>query len=299
MAGTLREEMARRPMVCDGAMGTQLIARGLGPGECAERWNLEQAPRVASVHEAYLAAGCDMVTTNTFGGTTATLERHGLAERAGEVNRCGAALARRAADAAGGLRFVLGDIGPFGGFLEPVGEMRPDELLAMFQRQAEALAAGGVDGFIVETMVDPAELSLAVRAARGVGKPVMATYAFNAVEDGFRTIMGTTAEEAMRAAIEAGADAAGTNCGTSLSLEQYAQLAERLLGAAGNTPVIVQPNAGSPVMLDGQLQYRATPEDMAALAQRLLGLGVRVIGGCCGTTPAHLGAMARTVRAWR
>jgi 5-methyltetrahydrofolate--homocysteine methyltransferase len=317
--------------------GTQLIARGLQPGVCGETWNLERPEAVESIHRAYRQAGCDLVTTNTFGANSTNLERHGLAAQTAVFNLAGAQTARRAADGAiegleasrvsglasrgGGLPinrltdspinqstipggWVLGDIGPFGGFLEPLGDMTPGVLLEVFRGQAQALRDGGADAIIIETMVDPAELSIAVKAAKTVANwPVIATYAFNRDQGnsggggklrGFRTVMGTSVQDAMAAAIDAGADVVGANCGTSLSLEDYLRLAEQLVAAAGpsKTPVILQPNAGSPQMIDGKLVHSATPADMAGLVKPLLGIGVRIIGGCCGTSPEHLRAMA-------
>ncbi|MEX0774135.1 MAG: homocysteine S-methyltransferase family protein [Phycisphaeraceae bacterium] len=295
----LLETLRQRPLLCDGAMGTQLIARGLTGGACAELWNVQQPQVIAAIHTAYLTAGCAMITTNTFGACSAALTRHGLGERTAELNRAGAKLARKAADDAGGERWVLGDIGPFGDFLEPLGEMTLVELEAIFRQQAAALYEGGADGVIVETMVDPAESAAAIRAAKAVNDwPVIATFAFNRVGDGvltFRTVMGVAAGDAVRQAIAAGADIVGANCGTSLSLEDYAALSAELVQAAGDTPVIVQPNAGSPSMVDGQLRHPAKPHDMAAAIPCFLKAGVRVIGGCCGTTPAHLQAMAATM----
>ena len=291
----LMQWLSQRALVCDGAMGTQLMARGLASGECGERWNVERPEDVEAIHRAYRDAGCDLLTTNTFGGTSAALERHGLAERVAKLNLAGAQVARRAA---GDQCLVLGDIGPFGGFLEPVGDMTAEHLLAMFYRQAEALKEGGADAIIIETMSDSAEMAVAIRAAKQVATlPVIATYAFaHAEANAFRTMMGTTVRDAVAAAIEAGADVIGANCGTSLGLDDYRRLAEHLAAAAGKAPVILQPNAGAPKMDGGNLVYPATPADMAKLAPVLKKIGVKILGGCCGTTPDHLRAMAK---AWK
>ncbi len=285
-----------RPRLADGAMGTQLMQRGLVSGACGELWNVEHPDRVAAVHRDYAQAGSEWILTNTFGGSAAALERHGLAERAAELNRAAARLAR---DALGDSVLVLGDIGPFGDFLEPYGLMTADRLLAIFSEQAEALAEGGVDAFIVETMASPDELAIAVEAARRVGdRGVVASYAFDRSANGsFRTMMGTSVEEAIHRAVDAGADIVGANCGTSLSLDDYVRLAEQIVAAAGETPVILQPNAGSPENVDGQLVYPASPENMAELVPKLVQVGVRVIGGCCGTTPEHLKAMRQALDA--
>lgn len=293
----LLSELAARALVCDGAMGTQLFARGLASGECSLKWNLERPDDVAGVHQAYCQAGCDLVTTNSFGGSRFALAGHGLAGRVAELNRAAAQIARRAAANRG---WVLADVGPFGDFLEPVGEVTADELRVAFQDQIAALVAGGADAVLVETMSDPAEAVVGVEAAKAAAPqlPVIVTYSFQKTAAGdFRTMMGTTAATAIGRAIAAGADVVGTNCGTDLSLEDYVALAKILVAAAGKTPVIVQPNAGTPRSENGKLIYNATPEQMAATARQLLAAGVRIIGGCCGTAPEHLAAMSRSVAA--
>ncbi|MEI8289892.1 MAG: homocysteine S-methyltransferase family protein [Verrucomicrobiota bacterium] len=292
----LLEELARRPLVCDGAMGTQLMARGLTSGACGMTWNIDQPGNVGDIHLAYRNAGCNLITTNSFGGTRFALELHGLAGRVTELNRAAARVARAAA---GDNGWVLGDVGPFGDFLEPVGDVTADELREAFQAQITALLEGGADAVLVETMSDPAEAIVGVEAAKAcnAAAPVIVTYAFQKTAPGeFRTMMGTTAADAMLRAIAAGADIVGTNCGTALSLDDYLELAGQLVTAAGKTPVIVQPNAGSPHTENGKTIYKATPEEMAATAARLLATGVRIIGGCCGTTPALLAAMSRAIK---
>jgi 5-methyltetrahydrofolate--homocysteine methyltransferase len=276
-------------------MGTQLIERGLKLGESCALWNIERPREVQAIHRAYREAGCDLITTNTFGGNRLTLSTHGLADHARDINSKGAANAREAAGEDG---WVLGDVGPFGGFLAPAGDMTADALMEVFTAQLQGLKEGGVDGIMIETMVDPAEVAVAVQAARQMGDwPVIATYAFSRRDGAFRTLMGTTAERAMQAAIDSGADVVGANCGTALSPDDYAALAEELLTTAGDVPVIVQPNAGAPRMTGQGVTYPASPAEMAKLAAVLCGAGVKVIGGCCGTTPAHLRAMASAVRA--
>jgi 5-methyltetrahydrofolate--homocysteine methyltransferase len=292
---SLLQELSRRPLVCDGAMGTQLFARGLAGSECGMLWNVERPGDVGGIHLAYRNAGCDLITTNSFGGSRFTLERHGLAGCGAELNRAAARVARAAA---GDNGWVLGDVGPVGDFLEPVGDITVDELREAFQAQIGALFEGGVDAILVETMSDPAEAVVGVEAAKACAPnlPVIVTYAFQKIAPGeFRTMMGTRAEVAIRRAIEAGAEIVGTNCGTALSLDDYLELAGQLVAFAGATPVIVQPNAGSPRTENGRTVYVATPEQMAATATLLLAAGVRIIGGCCGTTPEHLAVMSRAI----
>lgn len=277
-------------------MGTQLFARGLASGACGMLWNIERPGDVGGIHLAYRDAGCNLITTNSFGGNRFALELHGLTARVAELN-CAAARVARAA--AGDDGWVLGDVGPFGDFLEPIGDVTEDELREAFGAQIAALLEGGADAILVETMSDPAEAVVGVEAAKACSPevPVIVTYAFQKTSPGeFRTMMGTTVAEAIGRATAAGADIVGANCGTALSLDDYVALAGQLVDAAGGAHVIVQPNAGSPVIEDGHTVYRATPEEMAATAIRLLDAGARVIGGCCGTTPAHLAAMTRAVR---
>lgn len=286
------QKLAAGPLLCDGGMGTQLILRGLPSGVGADLWTLENPNAVREVHEAYVAAGCDFVTTNTFGASRMNIERQGEGVDAYELNLAAAQLAR---EAAGDRAFVLGDIGPYGGFLEPVGDDDPDQVLESFMEQSRALEAGGADGIIIETMADPVEAKLAIEAARGgTGLPVISTFAFDA-GPAYRTMMGATVEAAIKTALDAGASVVGANCGTGMSLEDYAVLADQVVRAAGGAPVIMQPNAGAPQMVDGKLTYVATPEQMSSLAPRLLASGVRILGGCCGTSPAHLAAIRNVV----
>ena len=277
-------------------MGTQLFARGLASGSCGMLWNIDRPGDVGGIHLAYRDAGCDLITSNSFGGSRFALELHGLAGRVAELNRAAAQVARAAA---GDHGWVLGDVGPFGDFLDPVGDVTADELREAFQAQIAALLEGGADAILVETMSDPAEAVVGVEAAKACNPavPVIVTYAFQMTAPGeFRTMMGTGVAEAVRRATEAGAEIVGTNCGTALSLENYVELARQLVAAAGTAHVIVQPNAGSPLIVNGLTVYHATPGEMAATATRLLDAGVRIVGGCCGTTPAHLAAMSQAIR---
>lgn len=286
----LLDAIKTRVLLCDGAMGTQLQLRGMKPGECGESWNVTRPDDVRAIHAAYVDAGCDLITTNSFGGSGVALRRHGLEPRVTELNLAAARIAR---EAAGDDRWVLGDIGPLGELVEPFGDISEDDARAAFAAQAAALAEGGADALLVETMADPNELAIAVRAAKLAAPklPVIATFTFSRGGGTFRTMMGTTVTDAVAAAIDAGADVVGSNCGTSLSLADYLDLAVELVQHAGTTPVILQPNAGSPRERDGKLVYDATPRDMATMTPRFLQTGLRLFGGCCGTTPAHLAAM--------
>jgi 5-methyltetrahydrofolate--homocysteine methyltransferase len=291
----LRQELARRPLLGDGATGTQLQQMGLAPGACGELWNVSEPERVRELHRRYVAAGADLLTTNTFGGTSFVLGNHGASHRVRELNLAGARLAR---EIAGAARWVLGDIGPFGGMLEPLGDTPAEDAGRAFREQASALLEGGADAILIETMSDPVEVELAVRASRAAGaKLIFATYAFQQSAVGFRTMMGTTVTDAVTAALTAGADVVGANCGTELSLDDYEKLTRELVTAAKGTPVLVQPNAGSPVLRDGKISYAESAAQFAAAVPRLLAAGARLVGGCCGSTPEHIAAMRPLVPA--
>jgi 5-methyltetrahydrofolate--homocysteine methyltransferase len=283
-------------MLADGAMGTQLMARGLSSGTCCEQWNLDRSDDVEAIHRQYADAGCDLITTNTFCGSSVGLSRHGLEEHMREINQRAALLARRAA---GEGAWVAGNIGPTGDAVSPFGQLTPRELSGIFFKQALALHAGGVDAYAIETMSDPDEMAVAIKAAkRAEGLPIIATYAFGKAGGNFVTLTGAGVPEAIDRAVQAGAEIVGANCGTLLSIEDYLRLAEELVDVAGGTPVILQPNAGSPVVRNGKTHYAATPSDLAALVIQLLDAGVQMVGGCCGTTPAHLHAMAQAMDAY-
>ncbi|MCC5831373.1 MAG: homocysteine S-methyltransferase family protein [Phycisphaeraceae bacterium] len=285
-------------LFCDGGMGTQLMAAGMNLGQCATLFNVERPEVVSDIHRRYAEAGCDLLTVNTFQGSATALAQHGLEGRVEELNEAGARLARQVADdlakADRPAPLVLADIGPFGGFLEPLGETSRDELTRLFTQQLAAQQRGGADAVIIETMSDATEMDVALRTARALGDwTLIASFAFErGAGGGFHTMMGLDVEAAVQGALESGADVVGANCGSSLSLDDYVTLAERLVAAAGDHPVIIQPNAGTPVLIEDRSVHPATPEQMAALVPRLIDAGVRIIGGCCGTTPEHLRAMS-------
>lgn len=281
------EWLGARVVVGDGAMGTQLMAAGMAQGVSPELWGSEHPEAVLAVHRRYVEAGCDLITTNSFQGTATALGQHGLAGRACELNRTAAQLA---VEACADKAWAMGSIGPSGEFLEPYGDMTPQELEAVFAEQVAALVEGGVQGFTVETMSDPNEAACAVRAAKSSGLPVMATFAFQRGPNGFVTMMGVGVEACLQAVRDAGADVVGGNCGTDLELEAYVELGRHVASFGGAT--VLQPNAGRPEMVEGRLTYRVSPEEMAEVAVRLRDAGLAVIGGCCGTSPAHLSCMS-------
>jgi 5-methyltetrahydrofolate--homocysteine methyltransferase len=293
----LMKELAERPVCGDGAMGTLLMARGMGSGDCGMTWNLDRPGDVTAIHRAYRNAGSQLITTNSFGGSRFVLAMHG---HAGDVAKLNEAAAKAACEAAGDDAWVLGDVGPCGDFLEPVGELSEDEVREAFAEQIRALIAGGADAILVETMSDPVEMTVGIEAALQCDPqiPVIATYAFQKTAGGeFRTMMGTPVAEAIGRAVASGASIVGANCGASLDLEDYVTLCREIVAAAGEAHVIIQPNAGSPQQIGDKTLYLATPEQMADTATRLLDAGARIVGGCCGTTPAHLEAIAGAVAA--
>jgi len=304
---SLRERIERGVLVLDGAMGTQLFARGVEVGVCNDYLNVRSPDVVCEVHRAYLDAGSDAVLTNTFGANRYALGRHRLGGEVVAINRAGAEAARRAA---GEEKYVLGDIGPSGDFLEPLGTLKADELEEAFAEQAKALVAGGVDGLIVETMTALDEVRIAIEAAKSAAGnlPVFASMSFDKVADGFKTMMGVDVESAVAKMVSAGADAVGFNCGTA-TLDEYVELAAefvsavealektRLTSHGSLVTIFAEPNAGKPELIDGKAVYRVRPEEFAAAAKRIRAAGITIIGGCCGTTPQHIAAAARALRA--
>ena len=293
----LRERIEQGLLILDGAMGTQLIARGIAPGVCNDNLNVESPEIVLDVQRAYIAAGSEAIITNTFGANKYTLSRHGLGDKAEEINRAGVRLAR---EAAGDDRYVLGDIGPTGDFLEPLGLLKGDELKEAFAAQARGLADGGADGIIVETMTAVDEAQITVEAVRSVCElPIFVSFAFDPVGDDFRTMMGVDVSGAVSRLAGLGIDAIGFNCGT-LSLEGYTRLAakfvETVSSKSAKVKILAEPNAGRPELVGSQAAYRVSPKDYAAAVEKIYAAGVTIIGGCCGTTPAHIEALARKLK---
>jgi 5-methyltetrahydrofolate--homocysteine methyltransferase len=271
----------------DGALGTLLQERGLEGGAAGELWNVENPAAVRAAHEEYARAGATILTTNTFGGTRPRLDMHGLGDRVHELNAAAARLAREVADAHGLL--VAGDLGPTGELLEPLGTLTEAEAETLFAEQLEGLVGGGIDLVLVETMSDLGEVRAAVAAAARVvpGLPVVATMSF---DTNLRTMMGVAPAVAVREIGGLGVAAVGANCGRGPEeMEQIMAVmaAERPDGVL----LVAQSNAGLPQVVGDHFEYDATPADMAAHAARLREIGVDLIGGCCGSTPAHVAAM--------
>ena len=290
MSRDFLKELRKRPILFDGGMGTMLQRLGLKPGGCPDELNLTEPGMIKKVHRAYREAGSDVVTTNTFGANRIKLKEYNLEGRLREINVSAARLAREAAGEEG---FVAGDMGPTGAFIEPVGEIGFDEAVEVFSEQARALKDGGADLFIIETMMDIKEVKAAIIAAREAGLPVAATMTF---DETMRTVLGTPPESFALMAESLGAACIGANC--SLGIEG---IYKALLDMAGVTtvPLMAQPNAGIPVLKGGETVFPATPEEMAAYVPRLVEAGVRVLGGCCGTTPEHIKRFAGVFKSTR
>jgi len=279
MSVRFMERVARGPVLFDGGMGSLLIARGLTLGEAPELWNVDRPEVVRDAHRAYFDAGSDVVTTNTFGGTGLKRGAKGLADRMEELNRAGAEVALSVRPDG---RFVAGDLGPTGKVTGLPGEVSAESLRASFADQARTLAGAGVDLLIVETMYDLEEARAAVSAAVETGLPVVATMTFERKPRGYFTLMGNCPEECVSALEKAGASVVGVNC--TLGPEDMLDLLSAIRPLT-TLPLLAQPNAGQPTLVDGEAVYSAAPDVFARQVRRLVEEGADLVGGCCGTTP--------------
>lgn len=268
-------------LIADGATGTTLQKAGLPTGTAPERWNLENPDAIRALHRGYVEAGADLILTNTFGGSRPRLRIEELGDQVHEVNLAAARLAR---EVAGDKVLVLGDIGPTGQLLEPLGILTYDEAVTAFAEQAAALAEGGVDAILIETMSDLKEAKAAIEGTRqATGLPILVTMSFDTHG---HTMMGVKPAQAARELWAMGVAAVGANCGRTLSenLEAIRQMREAMPQAT----LMAKPNAGLPRMDGGQSVYDVTPEIMVDYAQKFAALDVKIFGGCCGSTPDHI-----------
>jgi len=273
--GILLERLAEKKLlVSDGAWGTMLQAKGMGPDDCPEEWNISHADEVKSVAAAYAEAGSDVILTNTFGGSALKLKKMNLEGRVAEFNEAGA---RNSLEAAPGV-VVAGSVGPTGEFMAPAGEITVEQMEQVFAEQIAAMLAAGLKAICVETMAAVEEAACAIRAAKNLDPhvDVMATMTFDGTAKGYRTMMGVSPAQAAAALVEAGADVVGSNCGNGI--EQMIEIA-----------------AEFPELIDGKTVFRQSPEHMAGLVGPLVDAGANIIGGCCGTTPEHIRAMRSVV----
>ncbi len=289
---SIYELLEKSALASDGAMGTMLQEAGLTDGGSPELWNVERPEEIEKILESYASAGASFITTNTFGGTRGRLGMHGLESRVAELNKAGAAIARKVADRHPGV-FVMGDIGPSGDLMEPMGTLTLESGKELFAEQIRGLVAGGVDAILIETMSDLGEVEAAVNAAHEVAPelPVIVTLSF---DTNLRTMMGVKPAAAVTQLAAMGVRIIGANCGRGV--DEMLLIAKELVGARPEGVfIITQSNAGLPKLQGDVFIYDGSPEDMADYARQMVELGVNIIGSCCGSTPAHTRAIASTL----
>ncbi|MFB3813320.1 MAG: homocysteine S-methyltransferase family protein [Terriglobales bacterium] len=294
MRTPLRAVLAsRRLLISDGGNGTELQKIGLEPGGCGESWNVLHPERVRTVHASYLNAGSEIITTNSFNGNAFALGRWDMP---GRVREFAVAAARIARGVAGDNRYVMGSVGPCGGFLEPLGDITVGDLEASLREQIGGLLEGGVDAINFETYTALDELAVCLRVARQLNAPVViVSLAYDCLSVGFRTMMGVSPAQAAAFAVEQGADAVGANCGTSVPPQQF-HLLIREYRAATTLPLIAQPNGGTPRLEDDVIVYPTSPDEMADSLVKLAA-DAQIVGGCCGCGPEHIAAFVRKQQA--
>lgn len=289
---TIYDVLEHSTLISDGAMGTMLQERGLTDGGSPELWNVEKPEAIEAVLEEYASAGARLLTTNTFGGTRGRLAMHGLENRVHELNKAGAEIAKRVASRHPGT-FVMGDIGPTGDLMEPMGTLTLESAKEIFAEQIRGLVDGGIDAILIETMSDLSEVEAAVNAANEIAPslPVIATMSF---DTNLRTMMGVKPAQAVQSLSALGVRIIGANCGRGM--DEMRLIAREMVEARPEGVfIIAQSNAGLPVLVGDTFEYQGTPADMAKFADEMKTLGVNIIGSCCGSTPAHTAAIANAI----
>lgn len=285
---TLQEAIAGKGLLLsDGGFGTELQKLGLEAGVCGDKWNLIRPEHVEAVHRRYVEAGSKLISTNTFSANCYALQKHGLADDQAEIARAGARIAKKVI---AGKGWVMGSVGPSGELLEPFGQAKPDVLRNSLRVEIGALLEGGVDAILFETFTALDELVLSLEVAQELKAPVViVTGAFDPTKNGPRTMMGARPEQFAKAAAEGGASVVGANCGGLAGPEDYAALLDRMHSAA-SLPLMLQPNAGRPDMKDSTVVYHCTPAVLAGMVTPIVEK-LKILGGCCGSTPEHIAAM--------
>ncbi len=299
MKQTLLEALQTRRLVGDGAMGTQLMLAGLESGACGEAWNLTHPDRVLAIQRRYAEAGADCIITNTFGGSRIMLRRHGHEKELAEINAAAVRITREAFGGRPG--YVLGDIGPLGALLEPYGDLSEAEARSALEEQAGALVRAGADAIVIETQTGLEELGLAIDAAQAAKAPcIIASLAYDLSMDGtfYKTMMGISPEQAAEFVEGRGAHIVALNCGTGMDMKGAALVA-RIYQEHCALPIMVQPNAGLPVLENLKAVYKQLPADTAKDVPAALAAGANIVGSCCGSTPEHTREIRRMVDATR
>ncbi len=271
-------------LICDGAMGTMLIEKGVPEGECPNYWGIKNYKVLRSIHDEYINSGADMVTTNTFGANWIKLKKYGLEKKLDEINRTAVEVAR---ESAAGKAYVLGEIGPTGEYLAPIGSITPSEMFHVFADQVKNLEESGVDAIILNTFSDIGELKVAIKAVKKNSKlPLIASMTFQRLEiKGFRTTSGATIAQFVSEGLLAGSDIVGANC--SVIGSDMADIVSEIR-ALEQVYIIAAPNAGMPRLDNGKTLYDESLDSFAKNIPKIIDAGANIIGGCCGTTPEHI-----------
>jgi 5-methyltetrahydrofolate--homocysteine methyltransferase len=295
MKKLLQEAIQERQLLGDGAMGTQLMLAGLEQGNCGEAWNLTHAERVLGIQRRYVEAGSECLITNTFGGSRIMLTRHRESDHVEAINKAGVEIARKAFGDHDG--YVIGDIGPFGGLMEPYGDFTEAQVRSAFEEQARALVEGGADAIIIETQTSLEELGIGIESAQKAGaRCIIGSMAYDVTLDGstFRTMMGIEPEKAAEFMEQRGAHIVALNCGTRMDMVRALTAVQRYKSVT-SLPVMVQPNAGQPKLVQMKVVYDETPDEMVKDLLPILQAGANIVGACCGSTPEHIRTFRKTM----